>query len=617
MDLDRKPNQGIDTVGSSSGAEPDPNTNSDWRSQVSLDTRQRMVNQIMDTMKKHLPVPAPEGSSEVEKIAIQFEEKIFDTATSEPDYVQKVSLKMLSMETKVQPGMNPPPSTPLGVGMTSQQPGLNPSQSLAMPQPMFQPPASRQQQQLQQSLLQDLPNLPSLVGGGPSGVTIPPVSRPSVNNHNPTSVPGETSGPGWSTGCLPIDMYSYTQRRQPPQQLMSQNQMLYQQQLVMHQNLQQQQQRTQMQMASALPGGSGMISAVPAGGMQQNQMNSVHKQPVGQACLVQHQPLMWQQQQQQLPSMQDPTVPMQQMNNVTELQQQQLQMLQNQMQQSQFQQNQLQQNQMQKSQMLSRQQNQLLGSARAGNMNNTQTQMQMQRQGLLQQQQAQQHQHLLSQFQLQQLQMPQQQLERPQQLSMMQQREMQMLQQGMQASPVLLQMQNSNDPLKQQQQQFIPQMQELLQQQRVLQGVASSPASTDSTAETGHPGDFQEEMFQRIKYLKDTYFNDLREIYQKLSMKLSHVDSIVPPNTRGGEQIERMKNFKIVLERMMAVLQLGKHSIHIGLKDKLSLYEKHILNILQHNKKAPQPQPQAEPTRRVKPRTCRVCGTCAHKRRDQ
>jgi PAX-interacting protein 1 len=76
-------------------------------------------------------------------------------------------------------------------------------------------------------------------------------------------------------------------------------------------------------------------------------------------------------------------------------------------------------------------------------------------------------------------------------------------------------------------------------------------------------------------------------------MKLSQLDSIVAPNARGGEQIEKMKHFKMVLERMMAVLQLGKHSMQIGLKDKLSLYEKQIQSILQNHKKAPQQQPQA------------------------
>ncbi|KAF3327342.1 Mediator of RNA polymerase II transcription subunit 15a [Carex littledalei] len=54
-----------------------------------------------------------------------------------------------------------------------------------------------------------------------------------------------------------------------------------------------------------------------------------------------------------------------------------------------------------------------------------------------------------------------------------------------------------------------------------------------------------------------------------------------------------MKHFKMVLERMMAGLQLGKNSMQIGLKDKLSVYEEQIVSILQNHKKAPQQQPQA------------------------
>ncbi|XP_078148459.1 mediator of RNA polymerase II transcription subunit 15a-like [Carex rostrata] len=110
----------------------------------------------------------------------------------------------------------------------------------------------------------------------------------------------------------------------------------------------------------------------------------------------------------------------------------------------------------------------------------------------------------------------------------------------------------------------------------------------DSTAQTANPGDWQEEIYQRLKYLKDTYFADLREIHQKLSMMLSQLDSLVAPNARRGDPIEKMKQYKMVLESMMAVLQLGKHSMQIGLKDKLSLYEKQIQSVVQNYKKAPQ-----------------------------
>ncbi|XP_031744495.1 mediator of RNA polymerase II transcription subunit 15a isoform X3 [Cucumis sativus] len=77
----------------------------DWRSQLQPDSRQRIVNKIMETLKRHLPVSGQEGLSELRKIAVRFEEKIFTAATSQSDYLRKISLKMLTMETKTQPPM--------------------------------------------------------------------------------------------------------------------------------------------------------------------------------------------------------------------------------------------------------------------------------------------------------------------------------------------------------------------------------------------------------------------------------------------------------------------------------------------------------------------------------
>ncbi|RVW36836.1 Mediator of RNA polymerase II transcription subunit 15a [Vitis vinifera] len=54
----------------------------------------------MDTLKRHLPVSGPEGLHELRKIAERLEEKIYSAATSQSDYLRKISLKMLTMETK-------------------------------------------------------------------------------------------------------------------------------------------------------------------------------------------------------------------------------------------------------------------------------------------------------------------------------------------------------------------------------------------------------------------------------------------------------------------------------------------------------------------------------------
>ncbi|KAK6916021.1 Mediator complex subunit 15, KIX domain [Dillenia turbinata] len=55
----------------------------DWRSQLQPGYRQRIVNEIMDTLKKHLPFSGQEGLDELKKIAVRFEEKIYTAATSQ------------------------------------------------------------------------------------------------------------------------------------------------------------------------------------------------------------------------------------------------------------------------------------------------------------------------------------------------------------------------------------------------------------------------------------------------------------------------------------------------------------------------------------------------------
>ncbi|KAL6327184.1 hypothetical protein AAG906_015223 [Vitis piasezkii] len=72
----------------------------DWRTQLPPYARQRIANKIMDTLKRHIPVYGSEGLRELRKIAKRFEEKMYSAATSQSDYRRKVSLKLLSMETK-------------------------------------------------------------------------------------------------------------------------------------------------------------------------------------------------------------------------------------------------------------------------------------------------------------------------------------------------------------------------------------------------------------------------------------------------------------------------------------------------------------------------------------
>ncbi|AES86532.1 uncharacterized protein [Medicago truncatula] len=101
----------------------------DWRTQLQPDQRQRIVNNIMDTLRKRLPVSSYEGLIELQKIAQRFEDKIYTSATSKSDYLRKISTKMLTMENRSQNSVNTQQtniiSLPSQGGVNVIQPNLN------------------------------------------------------------------------------------------------------------------------------------------------------------------------------------------------------------------------------------------------------------------------------------------------------------------------------------------------------------------------------------------------------------------------------------------------------------------------------------------------------------
>ncbi|MFS7922753.1 putative coactivator CBP, KIX domain superfamily, mediator complex subunit 15, KIX [Helianthus anomalus] len=93
--LDLRPTQGA------SGAFGEPTLEpGDWRATVQADSRQRIVNKIMETLKRHVPFDGPEGLQELMKMAMKFEQRMYTECTSQSDYLRKISLKMLTMETR-------------------------------------------------------------------------------------------------------------------------------------------------------------------------------------------------------------------------------------------------------------------------------------------------------------------------------------------------------------------------------------------------------------------------------------------------------------------------------------------------------------------------------------
>ncbi|GAU33107.1 hypothetical protein TSUD_259580 [Trifolium subterraneum] len=81
--------------GPNQSTEP-PGETPDWRIQLQSDSRLRIVNKIMDTLRKHLPVSGPEGLHELRQIAQRFEDKIYSAATSQLVYERSLRLNLQS-----------------------------------------------------------------------------------------------------------------------------------------------------------------------------------------------------------------------------------------------------------------------------------------------------------------------------------------------------------------------------------------------------------------------------------------------------------------------------------------------------------------------------------------
>ncbi|KAF6170647.1 hypothetical protein GIB67_010627 [Kingdonia uniflora] len=120
--------------------------------------------------------------------------------------------------------------------------------------------------------------------------------------------------------------------------------------------------------------------------------------------------------------------------------------------------------------------------------------------------------------------------------------------------------------------------------QRVLPEASST--SIDSTAQTGHASgaDWQEETYQKIKTMKDMYLPDLSDMHHKISISFQQSENLQAPKG----QIEQLRVFKSMLERMVQFLQLSKHQIRLSYREKINQIEKQIVGILTtHRPKKP------------------------------
>ncbi|KAI4372867.1 hypothetical protein MLD38_011051 [Melastoma candidum] len=456
----------------------------DWRGQFSPGSRKKIVNKIMETLKKHLPVSGPGGLNELKKIAVMFEERTYQVAANQPDYLKRISLKMLTMEAKSQNTI--PNATTSNSNISISKPsdnGILPQMSNTGQQ-LSNPLATNQSQPHQQLLVQDIQNnAPSgwdQTSGNLSSKLLP------VSGLNQSSLPAVVRQ-NTNTACSQNSLGNTTGQDQPPLQ----QSQLNSQQNTMGDSMQQPQQQLQSRLPS-------QQSNLPNLWQQQllshqNNLSNVHQQPL-----------------------------------VTGLHQQQ----------------------------------QLLGSnalqvgqhaVRLLEQSKPQVPPQIQSGGT----------NLVSQGQQLQPMAVQQQLN-----SRMQQSPAQLQSQHRSQSPnSLLQQQNAIDQQKQ-----------LYQSERTLSDAPSILVGSTGQARKGNAGDWREEAYQKLQVMKGSYLLDLTEMNQKIGLKLQQHDSL--PQQPKPEQLDKMKQFKTMLEQVITILQMPKSDISITLKENMGLYEKQILNFL-------------------------------------
>ncbi|KAL8113360.1 hypothetical protein AgCh_020615 [Apium graveolens] len=319
------------------GGESAAYSGGEWRRQIPADSRQRIINRIMESLRMRIPFSGQEGLQELKKIALRFEEKIYTAATSQSDYLKRISLKMLSMEAK-HPIPNAMPSTSANIGQNPPDIGSQNMQSHLNSQGLPLVPVPTSLSQAGQLLPQNITkNISSSEMQGSAGLSssLPPLSSlsqtnsPSVNqNFNMQSVPNISGAQQNSVAStiglgVPSNNFANLPRQtgrqqqgvvqQQQQQLQTSQQYLYKQQLLrqkiqsgaptqMQSHIQQQEQQQNFLQSKQLHSSQQsvmqptMMQSSPPSNLQQNQQSS--SQQSTQSGFQQHPQSSRQQQQQ-------------------------------------------------------------------------------------------------------------------------------------------------------------------------------------------------------------------------------------------------------------------------------------------------------------------------------
>ncbi|KAL8545964.1 hypothetical protein ACS0TY_005900 [Phlomoides rotata] len=122
---------------------------------------------------------------------------------------------------------------------------------------------------------------------------------------------------------------------------------------------------------------------------------------------------------------------------------------------------------------------------------------------------------------------------------------------------------------------------QLMQTQRVPEVPLTS---LDSSSQSGNAsgGDWQEEIYQKIKLMNEMYYPELNGMYQHMATKLQQHDAL--PQQPKNEQLEKLRFIKLMLERLILFLRTNKSDIQPNHKEKVIRIEKQIVNILNSNR---------------------------------
>ncbi|XP_019076686.1 mediator of RNA polymerase II transcription subunit 15a isoform X3 [Vitis vinifera] len=108
-------------------------------------------------------------------------------------------------------------------------------------------------------------------------------------------------------------------------------------------------------------------------------------------------------------------------------------------------------------------------------------------------------------------------------------------------------------------------------------------AKKDPTSEKRHAnlGDWQEEVYQKIKSMNDMYLPELIQIYKKFAARYQQLVSL--PQQPMGDQSRKLKDVMSTLEFLIKFLQVPKSRISLAYKEKLEKVENRIIGILYSN----------------------------------